>query len=153
MHGRDRFHGRAVFRDRGIPDGPMAGRDETGCAVERRERGRGGNRGRRTGSGALQGFAGGRSLTMISFSPGRISPSSRRATSSIAAGSSFRRRTVSRSRAFSSRCRSMVEESSSYCCRARSMASNPLSPTRPSTTMREATNTSSQRTTRRLCSG
>ena len=38
------------------------------------------------------GFAGGTSLTMKTFSPGLIRPSSRRATSSIALGSSLRRR-------------------------------------------------------------
>src|SRR5688572_12830978 len=86
---------------------------------------------------------------MNSFSPGLIKPSSRRAISSIAAGSSFSLRASSRSRAFSLRARISV------CCSARCSSrffmiwTSPLSPTSASTTSTPPRNTSRYCTARR----
>ena len=75
-----------------------------------------------------------RSLMMKTFSPGRIKPSSRRASSSIAVGSFRRRRASSRSRAFSARCRAMRGRQLVVLPpRAAACASSPRSPTSAST--------------------
>jgi Na+/H+ antiporter 1 len=100
--------------ERRVSTGSIVRRGKPWSAFERRERRDGVRSGGRIGCRPIQGFAGGTSLTIITFSPGRIRPSSRRAISSIALGSSLRRCAVSRSRAFSARCRAISAESSSY---------------------------------------
>jgi hypothetical protein len=72
---------------------------------------------------------------MKSVSPGLIKPSSRRACSSMAFGSSRRRRAISRSSAFSVRARSSDRSSAEYSRRAWRSASSPFSPAIASTTI------------------
>ena len=66
------------------------------------------------------------SLMMKTFSPGLMRPSSRRAISSMAAGSSRSRRASSRRRAFSARWRAIVAASSSYSWRAQHRQQSPI---------------------------
>ena len=86
---------------------------------------------------------------MKSISPGLIKPSSRRACSSMALGSSRRRRAMSRSSAFSVRARSSDRSSAEYSRRACSRASRPFSPAMASTTMTRVMKTSAWRSSRR----
>ena len=78
---------------------------------------------------ASAGIGGRRSVTMNRRSPGRTSPSSRRASSSIAAGSLRRRCASSCSRWFVARRAAMAASSSRCSRRIRRFAGSPRSPT------------------------
>ena len=96
---------------------------------------------RRTLNG-LDYFFGCTSLMMKSISPGLMRPSSRRAISSIADGSSRSRRAYSRSRAFSARAPASEASTRVKSRRAARSASRPFSPTIASITRTAVTNPS-----------
>ncbi len=98
-----------------------------------------------------RGAGGGTFLIMNSVSPGRIKPSSRRANSSMVAGSSRSRRASFRRRPFSVRTTANDSSSARYSRRAWIRADSPFSPTNASTRRTQPTQISRYRSNRPRC--